>query len=99
MTGLRAIQHNAAWALVLIDAQLRIPGTGTNEPARTFRGTVRDGVAGPLLFATRDEARRQRRHFRATFGTTKGLRAIVVPVRVTVLEFLTHEQAKKTGTQ
>jgi hypothetical protein len=89
----RAFEQHGAWAIVLVDAQRTIPGVKATD-RRTFRGTVRQGMATPLLFTTREDARKHRREFRAMFGSA-GLHAIVVPVRVTVQEMHTLESAKR----
>lgn len=86
-------EQHVAWALKLTNAQLMVPGVKDTTPA-TFRGTVFRGVNLPMLFATRDQARKHRRDFRQEFGA-QGLRATVVPVRLTVVEFATLEAAER----
>lgn len=92
----RTTDRRAAWAIKLVSAQQQLPGVKARTPAPMFRQTTLDGLAAPLLFTTRKEARQHRADYRATFGGA-GLRAAVVPVQVTVVEVPTLAHARRNA--
>lgn len=92
----RALITVGRWAIVLQSAQRTIPGVRSIDRPKFFVGSYPiniDALQPPHLYATREMARNVLRLTLQPRFAAAGLRAKVVPVRVSVQEMPTLECA------